>query len=266
MNKSNQIIYKYRDWSDKRHQETLRDNTLFLASPNSFNDPFDCKLPDNILHLDSIEKKEKYVANFVKNAKTIGKEDEIKDAVEKLRENLNTDLLGFHERLELAKNDRANTMYGVISFSKIWNSSLMWSYYSNYHKGFAIGYDLAKIKNLEIYTILGDVNYNNLYDYPSIDPLTDEWSRAIQRIFNKAYDWKHEQEYRLIKNFSPNPPTLEDRKVIIPDNCIHEIILGMKIQKDHEEEILTIARKKSIRVYKIKKIPMKFLIDRERII
>jgi len=45
------VVYKYRGWKDDYHKKVLTENSLFFASPKQFNDPFDCRIPDNILSL-----------------------------------------------------------------------------------------------------------------------------------------------------------------------------------------------------------------------
>jgi hypothetical protein len=40
---------------------------------------------------------------------------------------------------------------GVISFSKRWNSILMWSHYSESHTGFCVGFDTKKLINSEYF-------------------------------------------------------------------------------------------------------------------
>ena len=50
------IIYKYRDWTDENHKKTILESQVFLASPGSFNDPFDCRIPENYFLIDSEEK------------------------------------------------------------------------------------------------------------------------------------------------------------------------------------------------------------------
>lgn len=39
------FLYKYRSWDDEKHQDMLKSQIVWFASPASFNDPFDCKIP-----------------------------------------------------------------------------------------------------------------------------------------------------------------------------------------------------------------------------
>ena len=58
------IIYKYRNWTDKHNKNVFLKNQLFLSSPKTFNDPFDCRIPENFYLLDTQEKIENYVTLF----------------------------------------------------------------------------------------------------------------------------------------------------------------------------------------------------------
>ena len=51
-----EIIYKYRNWKGKNHKDILLKNNLFMASPEYFNDPFDCRIPINYRLLNTPEK------------------------------------------------------------------------------------------------------------------------------------------------------------------------------------------------------------------
>lgn len=49
------IVYKYRNWKDQCNKDVLQKNHLFFTSPKEFNDPFDCKIPDDYSLLDTEE-------------------------------------------------------------------------------------------------------------------------------------------------------------------------------------------------------------------
>jgi hypothetical protein len=59
------VLYKYRNWTDENHKKMLKENELFFASPRSFNDPFDCKIPVNFSILNTNEKIDLYVKALI---------------------------------------------------------------------------------------------------------------------------------------------------------------------------------------------------------
>ena len=261
-----QTIYKYRDWNDKFHKKILTENQLFLASPNSFNDPIDCRISKNYSLLDTDEKMIEYSEIITEKLKYEILKRGFKPEEEKLRilKELKTDLKSFQE------NDDENTFaiqdkhIGVLSMSARYDSILMWSHYADYHKGFCVGFDEDKMRNAKLFGKGGPISYTT--KFPQIDP-RDE--RTIETSFlqthRKAKDWEYEKEYRLTKLFFPNEPTLNDRKVSFPNDFIKEIILGLKISNEHKEEIVAIAREKNIEVSQIFQYPYQFKLGKSTV-
>jgi len=52
------IVYKYRNWENISHRNTLIYNEIYLASPKDFNDPFDCRITPNLKSLTPEEEKQ----------------------------------------------------------------------------------------------------------------------------------------------------------------------------------------------------------------
>ena len=48
------VLYKYRDWSNTLHQEILLDNKVYMASPSSFEDEYDCNVPESFPSLEEL--------------------------------------------------------------------------------------------------------------------------------------------------------------------------------------------------------------------
>src|SRR5690606_27455610 len=90
-------IYKYRNFTDNNHKNVLLKNELYLSSPNSFNDPFDCKIPPNLKLLDTEEKRWKYAERISnreienKAESDSSKEKLIQKYCRRLRDNLESE-------------------------------------------------------------------------------------------------------------------------------------------------------------------------------
>ena len=39
------VVYKYRNWNDQNHKTIITQKEVFFASPSSFDDPHDCRIP-----------------------------------------------------------------------------------------------------------------------------------------------------------------------------------------------------------------------------
>jgi len=258
-------LYKYRSWADENHRNVLLKNQLFLASPKDFNDPFDCRIPTNFHLLDSPEKIKQYADEYTirqfkalteagidieKHFKTT--EDKLKD-IDKLQHE--------HEKMLYGEQDKR---YGILSLSLRWDSILMWSHYSDFHKGYCVGFWEEKLRNSGLIGAGGPVIYNTDDNYPLITPLNEQehLEKSFIETHYKAKDWSYEKEFRLTRNFYQQYPTISDRIIQIPDDFFVEIIIGVQATEDTKEQLKLIAKSKNIPIYQATKVPFKFLIDR----
>ncbi len=258
-------LYKYRNWTDIYHKNILLKNQLFLASPKDFNDPFDCRIAPNFKLLDTKEKIQRYVDEaLIRHFDTLTKDNrdlvfEQKRLEERLLNNIE-DVQKDHEEEYFNTRD---IYFGVVSMSTRWDSILMWSHYSDSHKGICVGFSEEKLRESGLFGAGGQVHYPTNNEYPQIDPFEkDKIENIITETQSKASDWSYEKEFRLSKLFYPHVPTKEDRTIAVPDDYFTEIILGLKIPENDEKEIIDIAKTKNIKVYKVAKVPLKFGLSR----
>jgi len=260
-----EIIYKYRDWSDPHHKRVLTKNELYLASPSDFNDPFDCRIAPNFKLLDTKEKIQRYVDEAtIRHFETLTKQNrDLKFEMKRIEERLTNNIEDVQKDHEKQLFNTQDTYYGILSLSCRWDSILMWSHYANNHKGYCVGFWEEKLRNSNLFGSGGQIHYYPENEYPLIDPFEkDQIENILHETQSKAYDWKYEEEFRIKKLFFPKIPTKEDRIITIPDDFISEIILGLSITEEDENEIIEIAKAKGIEVYKTEKVPFKFEIAR----
>ncbi len=263
-----EIVYKYRGWRDKNHRNVLMKNELYLSSPRDFNDPFDCRIPENFYLLDNAEKKAEYINGFMeRNTKAmleVG--DNPKKQIEFLNYKLTEDIDEFQQRNEAMLYAGQDNHLGVLSLSARWNSILMWSHYGDFHRGYCVGFYEEKLRESALFGRGGNVITPVDENFPKLDPRDqNHMERAILQTHYKSKDWAYENEYRLTQLFYPDKPTEEARKRIIGDDYFAEIIIGLQTSASDQEEILKIANEKKISVFKAIKIPFKFLIDKVQI-
>lgn len=266
LNAKPKIIYKYRDWNNFNHKKTLIDFELFLSSPKDFNDPFDCRITQNFELLDTDEKiwefarnqSQRFRASFEKSGASVSDfERRVYDRLKNHRKEEQKDWDDYTFR----KNDEH---YGVISFSEIWDSILMWGHYACNHSGFCIGFFEERLRESGHFGGGGAVTYTD--NFPNVNPLE---SVSIRSLFiqthTKATDWKYEREYRLVKLFHPKEATIEDRKIYLNTSCYAELLIGVKFPKDQIKVISDIACQLGVKLYQVKQIPFQFKLTRERI-
>lgn len=260
------ILYKYRDWSNDFHKTILTENELFMASPSSFNDPFDCRIPENYFLLDTDKKIDQFMKKLeFKNREKLAVLDY--DSKIKLNENFKKRF----KNLETVQKDhekhffeQTGKCYGVLTLSTRWDSLLMWSHYSNNHKGFSIGFNEDKMRESDLFGAGFKVEYSN--NFPIRNPLEERHPThdAVLQLGHKSAEWSYEQEFRLI-NLNPKGISEADRIIKFPDDFIDEIILGIDIPNNDKEEILEVARIKKIKVFQLTKEPFKFKLQRNEL-
>lgn len=152
----------------------------------------------------------------------------------------------------------------ICSLSKIYDSILMWSYYSK-HKGICIGLDMEKVRKYlsRIYgnVMIGcsevEVQYKDIVEKP--DYFRDAKDFFHYQISTKAKAWEHEQEVRLfILNPSPAymallPGQNDDKGPIdwkevrafpeIGGECFESVYLGINMDVEEKSKIIRVARK-----------------------
>ena len=105
--------------------------------------------------------------------------------------------------------EQAGNHDGVLSLTKNWDSLTMWGYYTNNFSGgvieLEIDDDISEEKtkqlfcNFEIKKI-GNVTYSETR--PKFKKIEEIKSELIEFFFTKPEDWKHENEFRIIGDFT----------------------------------------------------------------
>ncbi len=260
--KDQSIIYKYRNWDDPNQKDVLLNNELFFASPGEINDPFDFQATPDLRLLDSNDKRiqfiNKMLDDYIDMYKILGKN--VEDIKRNLSREMSNSIEKIQDEYDAVNRNWTNNRFGIISFSYRWDSILMWSHYSNNHKGFCVGFNKEKILNCGQIGSAGLVNY--LDEFPSIDPIgSDQIKEITLKTHTKARDWKYEEEYR-VTNLWDTTPSIDDRKLRFSEDFIEEIFLGFSIDDASKSEISKIAVKKNIPLYQIIKKKRTYLLDR----
>jgi hypothetical protein len=212
-------LYKYQRVTQYSLQ-SLADQTVWLSSPASFNDPFDCainldrkKLAESVAHA-----VEKITQNSVveDSLKAPSAQDEL--AYVQLRDGL---------RAEMQK-------IGVLCLSETPNEILMWSHYAEYHKGFCIEYyvdDTSPLKNMA-----KPVRYTDVYPSLSLKnlPADAEENFIDVCVHTKAKQWSYEREWRAISETG--------EKLYRAPAPISAIIFGARMPDAHKRDIYEILR------------------------
>ena len=251
-------LYKYRSWSDKFHKRLLTDNELYFASADQFNDPFDAALPyqykeedmtdDNIfLKLIEIEKK----------ASPHKSDMQIHEIAYKRQSSGIFKSGRYWEEFYPELKEIVNRTFGICSLSTEKDNILMWSHYSDCHKGFTVGLDTAIVFHTAKGQLM-EVIYN--MEFPKVGLFDSGVSDVIRLLYTKSPVWQYEGEYRLTID---RPRTT----VMLPTSAFKEVVLGCKMPDREKNEVTRLVKDKfkntklyeaiiSLREFKLDLIPI----------
>ncbi len=232
------FFYKYRSFKDE-HLNAIIDNKIWFARGDTFNDPFDSKLPLNILSYESMAALVKKV-----HQSTILTDSQFQNLVVKQLDEANQMLKeGTIEEhpiwpyLNIVKQRVARRF--ILCLTQCNTSVLMWSHYSSTHTGFCVRYNLEVLLNALKIAHHGEVTYSN--EIPDvllsmIDDIPTDISKDI--LFQKSEDWIYEKEYRLIlDDFAENKGD-KLREVGHPENAVERIYFGLNTTEFSRESLI----------------------------
>jgi hypothetical protein len=224
--------------------DAIRNKTVHLSDPKSFNDPFDSATYfDAKKHLDDKD----FFSHM--NISDIG-----------IKQWLQTDMViqeiirnGFDNMVGEHIKDFARDLVKISCFSETPNdkpeSMPMWYHYADKYRGICIEYDMDVFPNHDTRRIyMFPVEYADsiidVTDYFSSDNPLKKSPFGIRVALRKHIDWSYENEWRYI--------TPSDKEVELPFPAISAVYMGHKISESNEKKLYEIAQEQNIKLYKMK--------------
>lgn len=236
------ILYKYLDITGAKCM--IGNSNLQFTNATQLNDPFDC-------HPSLLD----YESMVDENLQGIRKQWQ-----NEVEENRATNL----------RNDT-----WLCSFSKIYDSMLMWAHYCKNHSGVCVGLDIDKVLDCvpDLFAFGGvldyEVQYQDLIEKKRPFPI-NVW---YHQLMIKAKDWAYEQEVRLVAHnpmglysaFTLNQAQRNSEEKVwdwreiheytpIPGECFDSIYFGIYAPEEDKEKITNHARKHlnpNIKIYQM---------------
>jgi hypothetical protein len=276
-------IFKYREVNENSIKN-LEEDTIWLADPSKFNDPYDCSHTvdfSRIQQLQSSELFEKFMqekghdSNLTNDQKkTLAiSPDPISELMEihlsgetpEKREGIKSALISLqnkiHEDLAVTSSKSLASCFKLCSFSERNDSMLMWAHYASYHQGFCIEYNLENISSSD---------YRRRFLYPAIysDQIfdaTEHMMKGLKHMMKgikdensnnlylslaaliKAKDWEYEKEWRIV--FANGIVDSERSYGIGKPKMIY---FGTKISQPVQERLIEICKRRNISYVKMK--------------
>ncbi|CAM4137784.1 DUF2971 domain-containing protein [Flavobacterium antarcticum] len=228
-----QYLYKYRTIDSLK--KILENDSLWFSSPQDFNDPFDCQIvPDT-------NNTEEEIIEFLKsNAPEGTSEESISSLALKIFNNPEI----WKKTIEGVFRDVINAT-GVCCFTANETNLLMWSHYTDSHKGVCLKFDITKDPEYFAYPL--EVKYTT--DYPAYNHLTNLGEIVNLVALSKSIAWEYEAEIRVLR---------PEQNGLIPfnKNALVEIIFGCNSSENSIKEITELVNKNLYQV-KFKKAKRK---------
>jgi len=143
------------------------------------------------------------------------------------------------------------TQIGIYSLSNNVTNELLWAYYGSGHSGFAIEYDIDKLKESlshnRYFQSIFDFNVEYSKDIPNADISILNGKDIIHTLKTflgtKSLSWKHEEEYRLI---------IEGRGLFDIDyRAITGIYFGYRMQEKEMDYVMEKFKGRGLSYYKM---------------
>jgi hypothetical protein len=253
-------LYKYTRFDRNSYYENLFENVLYFPNITQLNDPFDSQVTIRYdlcteAQLDAIL--ERSIPNYDEN----NFEQKMKKKIAKDEFRLNPKLM--EERLFNFVQQRV----GIFSLAESKDNLLLWSHYSDDHKGFCVEFDAVKLYNLlinvfiwqNVKTFIFKVEYQD--EFPIIIPTIDNDEERLKKQFLiKSKAWEYEQEWRIL--------VLDGtRENEIPEGVIKNIYLGLNAVEENEKICKALLKKynPNVGLFKAQKKKNEFGLEFEKI-
>lgn len=235
------FLYKYRQIDTRGLKEIIINGEIFLPDPTFFNDPFDCK-PRLTTHKSEFKKREFY-KDIVKRRFPNATKKEIK---KEIKNNLRLKRINNPAYLEKLYTKFIKG-FGIYCLTEVPDDILMWSHYSDSHKGICLQFNANK--ELSLFWEAYKVTYQD--NYPIVNVMEmDKYDQFFNLFATKSRHWEYEKERRVIKT----PDEGGSKVYKFETELLTGIILGAKISPDYEQTVLDWVRQKKTptKIYKAK--------------
>lgn len=258
-------LYKYRCFSDF-NLDALQRNMGWMASPNTFNDPYDTAIyfdpGRNFIENESLEEFQEKIKALEEGAKPeeVWKpkkldnpvrvkdwrrritleiiENESPEIQEQYREVLDHWMDKNSEGLNRRMTSHFREGYSVMSLTEDPASVLMWSHYSYNHQGYCVEYDFEALgygdkRRRLCFPVFYRRKMTDATRYMAKKDIKDFNNLFGQYIcLLKSDEWAYEKEWRIVNAIGPDHANFE-----WPMPLPTSIILGASVSPENEEQM-----------------------------
>lgn len=185
------MLYKYQPFDRKRLTSIFIDSELWLSSPLTFNDPFDCSPIIDVAGT-AREYREMAWSAIQRQRRGWSRAERRRElaAFAKQRNERFSEAAGRSNWIDTVAN------LGVLCLTEIPDDLLMWGHYAASHRGICLGFDTR----YKPFILAMRVHYSS--DRPVFRPLerrrTEKHEMVWSAVTRKAAQWQYEREWRVL--------------------------------------------------------------------
>ena len=193
-------LYKYMP-INKDSKSSLKERYLWFSKIEVFNDPYEGKVRKD--HNYTVYELEAFIKKREPNLTSYDIQQLLLDADAYIDKGM------------------ADAYHGTNAccFSTLRDSMLMWSHYSDKHKGMCLEFDVLE-DTTDVFRLLMPVQYTNVRE--SCNYIRDDMSYMRRFALTKSLDWSYEKEYRALA------VALTDQRFPFDIKMLKSIIFGCK--------------------------------------
>ena len=227
-------IYKYLDL--KGGITMLHNCTLLFKNPRYFNDPYDCY--NGLISFELVP--DNYRSYVLQKYSSLISPEDMGLIINALNTTSNEQMSETYRNILI---EDVFSHVGLCCFSEEYENLLMWSHYSDAHKGICIGLDINKLRPYiaSINPVLIKVKYKP--DFKAAEYFVNHRQALSYCLQTKSVLWEYEKEIRI----ALFQLTLNENHQFLLDmgrEVITEIYLGSKIKPEAEQVITSICKEK----------------------
>lgn len=250
-------LFKFRDDSE-RTLELLRTREAFFPFPSQINDPFDCKFPV------SFDCTEYQIFSWIAKLPIADPQKQVMFDSYKKGQLDNEAILDWYRK----DQSRISTIYCL---SEVNDNQLMWSHYSNGHKGICVGFEthvfakslclrfddplLRRMGDLYLDGYIPTFKVTYLSNRPApYNVFTGNYEDIKPHITSKSDIWCYEKERRIAASYLQ----LQTQKLRFDRSSIKDVYFGASSSERFISDVLNILKKEywtkghDVRVYRMK--------------
>jgi hypothetical protein len=244
--KNIRYLYRYIPVSEKKYYENIfKKHLLYFSSPESFNDPFDCKT--NLSYKNCTDNDIKLFFRRMVEISSSGTvisqlNKKVSDLFDKYKKDPERMINMMNQKLIEALKE-AHAPMGVLCLSEIPDDILMLSHYTNGHRGIVLQFLKDGLIKRFSARACDHIEYSE--DFPSVRDWNESDLSNFHKLFllRKSKHWEYEKEWRVFTAPQNREDKPGDRNFDFPKEILTGVIIGCQIREEHKKEINGLMKK-----------------------